>query len=207
VVADAGMGTVNASIVATILAEHYACRALVLSGVAQGLDPELRVGDIVVADRVIQHDAGLLDQDRVVASHAGHLAAVDPTGTFGYAVGAALMVRLRRRIHGFWLPDLSASAGGAGAPPRIICGTMLTGDRYLHSDSLRSRLHGEFGGRAVDMESGAVARVAESFAIPWLVVRSLSNRVGYDSQFDFLAFATQVAVRSAATLRHLLPII
>ena len=39
VLSHAGMGKVNAALVATLLADRFGCRALAFSGVAGGLDP------------------------------------------------------------------------------------------------------------------------------------------------------------------------
>lgn len=85
---------------------------------------------------------------------------------------------------------------------------MLSGDQYVHSEFTRQRLHGEFGGLAVEMEGGgAVAQVADAFGIPWLVIRALSDLAGRDSRFDFLAFVDEVAASSVAILRRLLPVL
>lgn len=57
VLAAAGMGKVNTGLTATLLADRFGCRTIVFTGVAGGLDPELCIGDIVIADRVVQHDS------------------------------------------------------------------------------------------------------------------------------------------------------
>ena len=56
VLVETGIGKVNAALVATVLAERFGVGALLFSGVAGGLDPSLGVGDVVLADRLIQHD-------------------------------------------------------------------------------------------------------------------------------------------------------
>ncbi|MBX7435105.1 5'-methylthioadenosine/adenosylhomocysteine nucleosidase [Mycobacterium sp. Y57] len=207
VLVGAGMGKVNAAVVATLLADRFGCRAVVFSGVAGGLDPALEIGDIVISDRAIQHDAGVIDDDRLEHYQAGHVPFINPTELLGYVVDPLLRDRVRRRLAGLTLPPLSRAAGGTDAPPQITYGTVLTGDQFLHCETTRDRLHGELGGSAVDMEGGAVAQVCASFGIPWLLIRALSDLAGRDSRFDFAAFVDEVAAGSATILRRLLPVL
>ena len=95
----------------------------------------------------------------------------------------------------------------AAGPPRITFGTVLTGDQYLHCEVSRVRLHADLGGQAVEMEGAAVSQVCESFGIPWLVVRSLSDLAGAESSFDFTAFVDEVAAQSALILRRLMSVL
>ena len=79
-------------------------------------------------------------------------------------------------------------------------------DFYLGCGLTRGRLFGAFGGKAVDMESGAVAQVAEAFGAPWLIIRALSDLAGEDSQLDFQVFAAQAAKTAAAAVLKALPL-
>jgi adenosylhomocysteine nucleosidase len=194
VLAGSGMGKVNSALVATVLADRFGCGAIVFSGVAGGLDPSLAVGDVVIADRVIQHDAGLIEDDGLQTYQPGHVPFINPSERLGYPVDQDLLARVVERLADFTLPKAS-----------IRFGTVLSGDQYLHSDVTRARLHREFGGLAIEMEGGAVAQVAEAFNVPWLVIRALSDLAGHDSRFDFLAFVDEVSASSAAILRRLLP--
>lgn len=207
VLSRAGMGKVNAASVATLLADRFGCRAIAFSGVAGGLDPGLQIGDVVIAERTIHHDAGVIEEDALRVYQAGHVPFLNPTNEFGYAADPALLARVRGHLDGLRLPALSRDAGGGDRPPRIAFGTVLTGDQYLHCEVTRVRLHGDLGGQAVEMEGAAVSQVCESFGIPWLVVRSLSDLAGAQSSFDFTAFVDQVAAQSAMILRHLLPVL
>jgi adenosylhomocysteine nucleosidase len=181
---------------------------IVFSGVAGGLDPALDIGDVVIADHTLQHDAGVIEDGRLSTYQAGHVPFFNPTDRLGHPVGPDLIERLRRRLDGFVLPPLSRRAGGEGQrPPRIVFGTILSGDQYIHCEATRERLFGELGGVAVEMEGGALGQVAEAFAIPWLDIRALSDLAGKDSRFDFAAFVHEVAGSSALILRHLLPVL
>jgi adenosylhomocysteine nucleosidase len=207
VLAEAGIGKVNTATVATLLAARFEASSLVFSGVAGGLDPGLAIGDVVIAERSVQHDAGVIEEERLHPYQAGHLPFFNPTRELGYAPDADLLERVRARLAGFELAPLSAAAGGSGRPPKLVYGTILAGDQFIHCEATRERLHREFQAQAVAMEGGALAQVAERLGVSWLEVRALSDLAGKDSRFDFARFVDEVAQSSAHILRRLLPII
>lgn len=205
VLAGGGVGKVNAAITSTLLADRFACRCLLFSGVAGGLDPALGVGDVVIGERTLQHDAGVLQASRIHTYQAGHVPFFNPTDQLGYYPPAELLARVRDRLDGFSLPPLSAAAaGGDERTPSIAFGTILTGDQFLNCEATRERLFAELGGKAIEMEGGAVGQVAEAFAIPHLVIRALSDLAGAESASDFGRFVEEVAAGSAAILRRIL---
>jgi adenosylhomocysteine nucleosidase len=195
VLAGSGMGKVNAALVTTLLADRFGCRTIVFSGVAGGLDPRLAIGDIVVADLVIQHDAGVLENERVRTYQPGYAPLINPTDRLGYPADPELVGRVKDRLEGISIPG------------QIVYGTVLSGDQYLNCETTRTRLLNELGGQAVEMEGGAVAQVCEAFGIPWLVIRALSDLAGGNALFDFTTFVDQAAASSAAILRRLLPVL
>ncbi len=195
VLAGSGMGKVNAAIVTTLLADRFGCRAIVFSGVAGGLDPALSIGDVVVADRIVQHDAGVLENERVRTYQPGHAPIINPTDRLGYPVDPDLLARVKDRLEGMPVPG------------QIVYGTVLNGDQYLNCDSTRQRLLSELDGKAIEMEGGAVAQVCEAFGLPWLVIRALSDLAGGNALFDFTAFVEQASATSATILRRLLSVL
>jgi adenosylhomocysteine nucleosidase len=195
ILAEAGIGKVNTATVATILALRFEAGMLVFNGVAGGLDPDLAIGDVVVADRAIQHDCGVIENQVLQPYHAGHVPFFNPTERF------------RARLEGGDLIPLSARAGGEGRAPKLVHGTILAGDQFINCEVTRARLHRELGGRAVAMEGGALAQVAERLGLPWLEIRALSDLAGHQSQFDFSAFVDEVARNSAIILRRILPVL
>jgi adenosylhomocysteine nucleosidase len=207
VLAEAGIGKVNTATVATLLAVHFHARILVFSGVAGGLDPDLHIGDVVIATRAIQHDCGVIEDERLQPYQAGHVPFFNPTDELGYSVEPALLERVQARLEGLALPPLSALAGGAGHRPRLVYGTILAGDQYIHCEATRGRLQRDFAAQAVAMEGGALAQVAARLGVPWLEIRALSDLAGKDSRFDFAAFVHEVAASSARILRRLLPVL
>ncbi len=192
VVAAAGVGKVRAAITATLLVERLGCRALVLSGVAGGLSADAAIGDIVIADRLIDIDYGRLTPEGRIVYQPGVLPIPEEKPEPGYVVPHALADRVRRRL--------------AETGLEATLGTILTTDAYLASPKERDELAGEWGGLAVEMEGSALCGVAERFEVPWLVVRALSDRAGEDSLEDFTAFVDAAAASSAHLVRELLSV-
>lgn len=207
VLVGAGIGKVNTAVAATLLASRFNARMIVFSGVAGGLDPELNIGDVVIANRTLQHDAGSYQNGAIETYQAGHVPFFNPTDRLGYNIEPKLIDTIRQRLESLTLTPLSAAAGGTGKPPLITFGAILSGDQFINCEATRNRLHDSFGGAAVEMEGGALGQTAESFNVQWLNIRALSDLAGADSHFDFAAFVKEVASSSALILRHLLPVL
>lgn len=191
VIAAAGVGKVPAAITATLMVERLGCRALVLSGVAGGLSDDAGIGDIVIADRVIDVDYGRLTPEGRIVYQPGVLPIPEEKPDPGYRLPEPLLERVRARL--------------AMAGIEATLGTVLTTDAYLASPAERDALAGEWDGLAVEMEGSALCGVAERFGLPWLVVRALSDRAGEDSLDDFNTFIDAAAANSATIVRTLLP--
>lgn len=188
VLAESGIGKVNAALAATLLLDRFGCGGIIFSGVAGGVDPNLNVGDLVIAEHVIQHDYGAMVQGALEVYRAGALPFPEFRGEVALKAHTALIARA------------TAALGDAHF------GTILTGDYYLGCGQTRERLFSNFGGKAVDMESAAVAQVAEAFGAPWLIIRALSDLAGEDSRLDFQAFAREAARTAAAAVLKSLPL-
>ena len=68
---ESGAGKVNAGVATSLLLDRFGCRALMLCGVAGGLDPALGVGDIVVGTSNLQHDYGTHKEDSFLTKQPG----------------------------------------------------------------------------------------------------------------------------------------
>ncbi len=192
VVAASGVGKVKAATTATLLVERLGCGALVLSGVAGGLG-DLAIGDIVIAERVIDIDYGRLTDEGRIVYQPGTLPIPEEKPDPGYHMPADRLVRIRRRL--------------AETGLQATLGTIVTGDAFLASARVREGLADEWDALAIEMEGSALCGVAERFDVPWLVVRALSDRAGEDSLTDFGAFVASAAASSARLVRELLPVL
>src|SRR5262245_14572197 len=90
---ESGLGKVNAALAATLLLDHYGCRALLFCGVAGGVDPGLAIGDVVVGRRNLQHDYGAVVDGVLTTYHPGNPPLPGFDTKHGYDMAPDLLVR------------------------------------------------------------------------------------------------------------------
>lgn len=198
VVASAGVGKVNAAMVATLGIDHFAPRQVLFTGVAGGIDPMLGIGDVVVAEQVLHHDAGVFGPDGFEVYQAGHVPFFNPSDDLGYRPPPGLLDRARSVVAGLQLSPV------LGRAPAVVFGTVATGDQFIESEQERRRIHETLGAHVVEMEGAAVAQVACHFGVDHLVIRAVSDRAGADSAVDFGRFLDEVADNSARVILGML---
>ena len=194
VVTSVGIGKVNAAMVATLAIDHFAPREVLFTGVAGGVDPVLGIGDVVVAEHVLHHDAGVLGPDGFEIYQSGHVPIFNPTATIGYRPSPRLLDRVRSAVAGLHLSPV------LGRVPNLVFGTVVTGDQFVQSEAERRRLHETLGAQVAEMEGAAVAQVAEHFGVDHLVIRAVSDRAGVDSAADFARFLDEVSANSSSVV-------
>jgi len=195
--AQAGIGKVNAAAAATILLAQFQARALIFSGVAGGLNPRFGVGHVLLGARLAIHDYGVVSQGRFTPTASGVIPLGAPTLTELSPVAPEVRADLER------LKD--AVAGRLDAP--VALGAITTADYFLNCADTRDELHARLGADAIDMESGAVAQIAEEWDRPLYVIRTLSDRAGEDSHIDYPRLAAMAAANSALCVEALLAIL
>jgi len=195
-VAMTGVGKVNAAITTTLLYEHFRPSEVLFTGIAGGLNPDLEPGDIVIAAKTVQHDYGTLTAAGMTLKGARNPIRRDRNPVFFPAdprlLEAALAAKERVKL------DAIETATGKRTP-RIVAGTVATGDVFVASPAKRKALHEKLGADAVEMEGAAVAQVCWQWRVPCLVIRSISDQADENAMRDARAF-TRIAARNAATL-------
>jgi adenosylhomocysteine nucleosidase len=191
-VIECGIGKVNAAFAATVLCDHFKCSTLIFSGIAGGIDPALQVGDVVIADRLVQVDYGKFQGGDIIPYRPGIPPLAPPEGEIGYVLPTALKDKLKPLLE-IQLPMWEHRM------PQIRFGTVLTGDTFLNDSARREKLFGAHNAQAIEMEGAAITQVAEKFGASVVIIRALSDLAGDDSHLDFVEFG-HFAAQSAAAL-------
>jgi 5'-methylthioadenosine/S-adenosylhomocysteine nucleosidase len=184
VLVKSGIGKVFCALVAQRLIDVFAPKALIFTGVAGALNPGYAIGDVVVSRDCVQHD-------------------VDGRA-LGFPRGTLLYTERREFPADRELVDLALSAKADGH--RIREGRIVTGDQFMTRDEIDHHryLVDELRGDAVEMEGGALAQVAAVNGIPYVVIRTLSDRADGDAVHDFNRFLPVIARNSFAVVERIL---
>lgn len=168
IVIACGIGKVNAAMAIQSAIERYSPRAIIVCGSAGSLSDDVLPGDLVIGERAVQHDAGISLGRRFV-----HM---------GVQVGEGG----RRKVQRAFIADpalvaAAKAAGGEllhdgnGRPAQVHIGPIATGDQVIFSQERKAWMRETWGALAVEMESAAVAQVAQANGIPWVVIRGISD--------------------------------
>lgn len=190
------IGKVAAAMTATTLVEKFGVTHILFTGVAGAGDKTVQVGDIVVAEALVQHDMD--------ASPLFPRFEVPLTGQTHFQPDQNLSLRLSRAAHDFLERDfLEAIQDGERqafrlVQPRVHRGLVASGDQFVndgaHVNSLNDALPGLV---AVEMEGAAVAQVCYELGVPCAVLRTISDNANEHAAIDFMRFVKSVAAQYA----------
>ena len=167
VLAQSGIGKMNASSLITLMIEHYDVDLIINSGIAGGFDKNLKTLDSVQAVRVGCYDINMMldnlpygcleEENRFIESN------VKCSGVISGLIMTA-----------------DTFAGNRKALEDVF-------DKYYSNEVVY----------AVDMESYAVAYVCKKYNVEWVVIRSISDVVGQTNQLEaYYNFPLEASKRS-----------
>lgn len=178
IIAYSKIGKVNAALSASVMFLHFGCDLLIFSGVAGAISPNIKIGDIVIADKLCQHDV-----DITAFSHPyGFI----PEGETFYASDSRL--------------NTIAQSVAQKQGINYHVGIVATGDQFIASETKKQWIAQEFNAIALEMEGGSVASVCASLQKPFCVLRAISDAADMDASFNFDEFLQHAARRSANLL-------
>ena len=197
IIACCGLGKINATQVACTLLQKFQCRSILMCGVAGGIDLSLQIGDVVIANHVICHDYGVIENQKLIACPPNTI----PQNHHHQSIALQIDDDLQQKIY---LPSLTTNLNETlQTPAQVILGTVLSGDTFLNCHQTRNSLFQKYHAQAIDMESIAVAQTCQAFQKRWLIVRSLSD-FAEEANVQNLKQASNNAAQIARQLIHFL---
>ena len=172
VLVKSGIGMVNASITTTLLFKEFGVDKILFSGVAGSLNRNVNVGDIVIADSLVEY---LFDVTE-----------------FGYDIGT--IPRMDTSI--FRSDILLNKIKNILKNDNIYYGKILSGDKFVSNLSEKEKLGEKFNALAVDMESASVAHCAHVLGIEFAIIRSISDSLNSSSVMEYTKFVNLAANNS-----------
>ncbi|MEY8443245.1 5'-methylthioadenosine/adenosylhomocysteine nucleosidase [Lactococcus ileimucosae] len=179
VLIQSGIGKVMSAIAVTLLVEIFDVDAIVNTGSAGAVSHNLKIGDIVVADKLAYHD-------------------VDVTA-FGYAYGQMAQQPLYFESSKYFVSELRKVIDY----PSV--GLITSSDSFVASESRIAEIKKHFPDvLAVEMEGASVAQAATAMKKPFVIIRAISDTARHDASVKFDEFIIEAGRKSAQTLINFL---
>ncbi len=174
---ESGIGKVNSAVCTTILIEEFKVDKIIFTGVAGAVSNELNIGDIVVSSELIEHD-------------------FDCTA-FGMEAGVIPRMENSNFESDKTLVELAKKSGvKILGENKIKTGIIVSGDQFIADKNKIAWLEKTFDAKCTEMEGASVAHVCYLFKIPFVIIRSISDKADGSAHVDFKEFVYIAAENS-----------
>jgi len=199
VLATCGVGKVNAAATAQLVISRFAPKAVIFTGTAGSLSPDLNQGDVVIAKLTAQYDLGELQaglftpwatQDPITQHDNPFYLPANPR-LLQSAYSASCHVSLTK------MPVPNA------AEPRIVAATVVTGDTFIADSSRASQISHQLGAAAAEMEGGAVSEVCWESRIPCIIIRCVTDSANGTAPLDYQRFLGPASKNTSAFVEQM----
>jgi adenosylhomocysteine nucleosidase len=196
-----GVSMVNATMTSQIALERFNITGIVFSGIAGGVNPDLNIGDVTIAEQWGQYQEMLYGRENPDGTFLIPEWAETPFPAYGYMFPQNVEVRTEAKPeieYRFWFQvdadmletarsiadSVELATCGADdvclsqAPKLVIGGNGVSGQTFVDNAEFREWTFETFQAQVLDMETAAVAMVAYQNSVPFIAFRSLSDLAG-----------------------------
>lgn len=184
VICKSGVGKVNAAITTQVLVDRYQIKRLLFTGVAGAVAPSLNIGDLVISTACIQHD-----MDVSALGYKRGQIPYQETSTFE---ADHELVAVAERV----CQQLFAG--------RYTKGIVLSGDQFIANRDQVQELYEVFNGACTEMEGAAVAQACMVNDIPFVIIRSMSDKADGSAHVNFAEFTVKASEHSYRIVAEML---
>ena len=185
VLVKCGVGKVNSARTTQILIDNFDVQYVINVGSAGGIDPDLKIGDIVIGDRLVQYD-------------------FDIRGVGDYELGE--ICDLGKYIESDKkLLDIIKNIKNELKDINIKFGTIASADRFFSDVEEAPRIRKEFeNAKCVEMEGAAIAQVCFLDNIPFIVIRGISDVANGNNKMDFHEYLKMASKQCAVIMNEII---
>ena len=219
-----GISMTNAAMNTQLALDRFQVSRIVVSGIAGGVNPQLRIGDVTVPERWGQYLEVLAARETAPGRYKapGWMNDVQMPN-YGMLHPRPVEVRSTGRVGAekrFWFDadkkmlEVAQSVGATellrcdrasnclmNTPKVVVGGNGVSGAAFVDNAAFREYTLKTFEARVLDMETAAIAHVAYSNGVPYVAFRSLSDLAGGgDGENEIGTFFRIAADNSARVL-------
>ena len=177
VVVQCGVGQVNAAMCAPVLCDRYEVTPLVNTGIAGSLSAKLDIGDLVISKDAMYHDFDCVH--------------------FGYEMGRVPGMDTTAFPADETLIAMAGAAAEQVNPGHSSVGRVASGDLFVAEKTAKNSIIEKTGALCTEMEGAAIAHTAYRNAVPFVIIRAISDKADDSAEMDYPTFETIAADRCA----------
>ena len=178
VVVRSGIGKVNAGICTQILVDDYGVDCVINTGIAGSLRNEINIGDIVISTDAVQHDMDV----RVFGYPLGE---IPQLGTLSFPADER-MASLAKSV-----------CEKVNAEVKVFSGRIVSGDQFICDKEVKDKLVENFHPLCTEMEGAAIGQAAYLNEIPFVILRTISDKADNSAEMDYPTFEKKAAEHCA----------
>ncbi|MBL0686579.1 MAG: 5'-methylthioadenosine/adenosylhomocysteine nucleosidase [Sulfurospirillum sp.] len=175
IIAYSKIGKVNSTITASVMIEKFGCEKLIFSGVAGAVCNSFKIGDLVAATKLVQHDLDI--------SSFGHPYGYVPEGAV-YEEADLELIEIAKKV-------------AIEKNINLKYGVIATGDQFICDIKRKNWIANTFNATALEMEGASVAVTCNAYGVPFFILRAISDEANMDAKFNFDEFLETSSQRSA----------
>ena len=201
------IGKVAAATTATILIEKFQVDRIIFTGMAGAVSPELNRGDIVLCDQAYQHDLDVrplcLEPFQEPLSGRQLLTIDSEDVLLSKNAIEQFIKKLDQYVDRSELKRLDIEM------PKLHTGIIATGDHFIQDINAYPNLHIQsMPALAVEMEGASIGQVCAEFGVPFILIRTISDKANSDAHVSLKDFSVHVASRySSGIVKELLELL
>ncbi|MEE0930616.1 MAG: 5'-methylthioadenosine/adenosylhomocysteine nucleosidase [Acutalibacteraceae bacterium] len=177
VLAQCGVGKVNAAMCAQTMILSYKPNAVINTGVAGAVNQKLHIGDIVVSSRVVHHDAqNILDEGQESTIYF-------PRGTIQFSDEMITEIPANKELAEKLLAQCKDIENIS-----VYSGTVASGDQFISGRQARLEIGEFFDAYCCEMEGASIGQVCYRNDTPFAILRAISDTIDDNDYMDFEKF-------------------